>query len=125
MPAATTIRESTQEFVLTGSDVIKAIHNRATRHQNEIGQCLDKVSALLRKKADGDYDELANHAVGAMMAIVRQEHLTSDSLEIKAQLDRAAYLTNERLDLSCIARNLVQEQFYKVTLEEAKRYGLV
>lgn len=124
MPAPS-VRDTTQEFVLTGHEIIDAIHQRSTRHQNEIGQCLDKVSALLKRKAGGEFEELANHAVGAMMAIVREEYLTSDSLEIKAQLDRAAYLTNERLDLSCIARNLVKESYYKVTLEEAKRYGLV
>lgn len=123
--ATPSVRETTQEFVLVGNEIIEAIQSRSSRHQNEISKCLDKVAALLKKKADGDFDALSNHAVGAMMAIVRQEYLTSDSLEIKAQLDRAAYLTNERLDLSCIARNLVKESYYKVTLEEAKRYGLV
>ena len=124
MPAPN-VRESTQEFVLTGDEIIQSINNRATRHKNEVGQCLDKVSDLLKKKSEGDYDNLSSHAVGAMLAIVREEYLTSDSLEIKAQLDRAAYLTNEQLDLLCIARNLVKESYYKVTLEEAKRYGLV
>jgi len=123
--ATPSVRETTQEFVLVGGEIIEAIQGRSSRHQNEISQCLDKVAALLKKKADGDFESLSNHAVGAMMAIVRQEYLTTDSLEIKAQLDRAAHLTNERLDLSCIARNLVKESYYKVTLEEAKRYGLV
>jgi len=123
--ATPTVRDTTQEFVLSGEEIIKAIQSRSNRHQNEIGQCLDKVSDLLKRKSEGEFDALSSHAVGAMLAIVREEYLTSDSLEIKAQLDRAAYLTNEQLDLLCIARNLVKESYYKVTLEEAKRYGLV
>lgn len=123
--AVPSVRDTTQEFVLSGREIIEAIQQRSSRHQGEIGQCLDKVNVLLKRKANGDFDELSNNAVGAMLALIRKEYLTSDSLEIKVQLDRAAYLTNERLDLSCIARNLVKESYYKVKLEEAKRYGLV
>lgn len=125
MPAAPGVRDTTQVFVLDGAEIIKAIQARASRHQGEVSQCLDKVSDVLKRKSEGEYESLSVHAVGAMLALVRGEYQTTDSLEIKAQLDRAAYLTNEQLDLSCIARNLVKESYYKVTLEEAKRYGLV
>lgn len=118
------VRDTTQVFVLPGGEVQATLQTRAAQHEGEIKKCLNKVAALLKGKAT-DFDALAIQATQAMLAISQGKHLTSDSLEIKAQLDRAAYLTEERLDLLCIRRNLNEQTFYKVTLEEAKRYGLV
>ena len=124
MPAPQ-VRDTTQVFIVPGDEIMKQLASRAAQHMGETTKCLDKVAALLRGKADGDFDNLAVQATGAMLALAQDKHLTSDSLEIKAQLDRAAYLTQERLDLLCIRRNLSEQTLYKVSLEEAKRYGLV
>lgn len=124
MPQAQ-VRDTTQVFVVPGGEIMKQLASRAAQYEGETSKCLDKVAGLLRAKADGDFDNLAVQATGAMLALAQDKHLTSDSLEIKAQLDRAAYLTRERLDLLCIRRNLDEQTFYKVSLEEAKRYGLV
>lgn len=124
MPAPE-VRNTTQVFVISGDEIQSSINIRARQHDAEINKCLDKVSNLLRSKADGDFDALAVAATGAMLALIQDDHLTSDSVEIKAQLDRASYLTKQRLDLLCIARNLQKATFYKVMLDEAKRYGLV
>jgi hypothetical protein len=118
------VRDTTQVFVLPGGEVQATLQTRAAHHEAEITKCLNKVAALLKGKAE-DFDALAIQATGAMLALSQGKHLNSDALEIKAQLDRASYLTEERLDLLCIRRNLNEETFYKVTLEEAKRYGLV
>jgi len=122
--AQAVVRDTTQEFVVSGGEIQATLQKRAAQHSGEVNKCLDKVSSLLKGKGS-DYDSLATAATGAMLALAQGKHLNSDSLEIKAQLDRAAYLTDERLDLLCIGRNLNDQTFYKVTLDEAKRYGLV
>lgn len=118
------VRDTTQVFIVSGGEIQTTLQKRAAQHAGELSKCLDKVAVLLKGKAT-DFDNLAVQATGAMLALSQGKHLTSDSLEIKAQLDRAAHLTEERLDLLCISRNLNDQTFYKVTLEEAKRYGLV
>ena len=119
------LRETTQTFMLSGSDIQAALGNRAKQHDEETKKCLTKISKIFTDKADGDYGRLAQIATAAMLALVQNVHLASDAIEVKAQLERAAYLTQERLDLLCIQRNLTGSVFYKVSLEEAKRYGLV
>lgn len=119
------LRDTTQVFFIQGGSIQKSIQHRSKQHEGELAKCLDKVATLIKNKADGDYEALGVVATGAMLALVQDVHLTSDSVEVRAQLDRASYLTSERLDLLCIARNLSESTFYKVTLEEAKRYGLV
>jgi hypothetical protein len=118
------VRDTTQTFIVAGGEIQETLNKRAKQHEGEIAKCLDKVAVLLKAKA-ADYETLAIQATGAMLALSQGKHMNSDSLEIKTQLDRAAYLTDERLDLLCIRRNLGDQSFYKVTLEEAKRYGLV
>jgi len=125
MPAKPELRETTQTFMLSGSDIQSALGNRAKQHDEETKKCLTKISKIFTDKADGDYARLAQIATAAMLALVQNVHLASDAVEVKAQLERAAYLTQERLDLLCIQRNLTGSVFYKVSLEEAKRYGLV
>jgi hypothetical protein len=118
------VRDTTQVFVVAGGEIQAMLQTRSQQHEGEIAKCLDKVATLLKGKAT-DFDGLATQATGAMLALSQGKHMNSDSLEIKTQLDRAAHLTDERLDLLCIRRNLNDQTFYKVTLEEAKRYGLV
>lgn len=118
------VRDTTQVFVISGGEIQETLQTRAVQHESEVTKCLNKVAALLKGKAE-DFDALAVQATGAMLALSQGKHLNTDALEIKAQLDRAAHLTEERLDLLCIRRNLNDQTFYKVTLEEAKRYGLV
>ena len=125
MPTKPELRETTQTFMLSGSDIQAALNTRAKQHDEEVKKCLTKISKILTDKADGDYAKLAQIATAAMLALAQNVHLASDAIEIKAQLERASYLTQERLDLLCIQRNLTGSVFYKVSLEEAKRYGLV
>lgn len=117
--------ETTLVFVKRGDEIQDAINKRATRHQNEIKDCMDSISMKLLKDFDGDTDNLVTQLVSLMLSLVLNKHLTGRALSIKTQLERAAYLTEEKLDLLCIARNLNKQDFYKVTLEEAKRYGLI
>lgn len=119
------LRETTQIFMISGADISASLNLRAKQHDEETKKCLTKISALLTDKAQGDYGRLAQEATAAMLALAQDVHLASDAIEIKAQLERAAYLTQERLDLLCIQRNLAQSVFYQVSLAEAKRYGLV
>lgn len=119
-------RESTQNFVLSGRDIANALKGRIKQHEGEISRCLDKVATFLKQRAEGDYDRLADSAAGLMHSLFQDPHiLTTDTVAVKAQIERASYLTRERLDLSCILMNLEDQTFYKFNLDEAKRYGLV
>lgn len=123
MPQAQ-VRDTTQVFIISGGEIIQSIQKRVKRHEGEISRCLDKVAVVIRGGAE-DMDSIAKNATGVMLAVHMATNLTTDTVAVKSQLERSAHLTRERLDLLCIARNLGKETFYKVTLEEAQRYGLV
>jgi hypothetical protein len=123
--ATKTVKETTKEFIIIGDAIQKSLHLRITRHDNEINKCLTTVADLLLSKSNGDIEQLASQAAAGMLALTSQKHLTSDALLIKTQLDRASYLSEERLDLTCIAKNLFSSEYYRVLLDEAIRYGLV
>lgn len=118
------VRDTTTVFIISGDEIMTKITSRVKRHEGEISRCLDKVALVIRSGAE-DMDSVAKNATGAMLAVHLTENLTTDTVAVKSQLERAAHLTRERLDLLCIARNLGKQTFYKVTLEEAQRYGLV
>lgn len=120
-----TYRETTTEFVLEGASIQKALQSRISRHQSEVETCLTKISSMLKEKAEYNTENLAAQAAAVMLVLTSDAHLTSDALVIKTQLERASYLAKEQLDLVCIAKNIESEMLYKVSLEEAKRYGLV
>jgi hypothetical protein len=124
MPSIQT-RETTTEFILQGTDIQKSLQSRISRHKNEVDKCLTAISDVLKAKSGGTIDNLATNASAVMLVLTTDKHLTADALIIKTQLERASFLSQEQLDLSCIAKNIDSNVLYKVTLEEAKRYGLV
>lgn len=118
-------KDTTQTFTLRGGGIAATIKGRMKQHEAEISKCLNKIADVLKEKSE-DYDTLAMKAAALMMALSQDDDiLNTDTVAVKAQVDRAAYLTKERLDLSCIMLNLDDNTMYEVSLEEAKRYGLV
>lgn len=111
-------------FHVPGSELFSSLEKRAARHLGEINDCLDSISKILKEKAGTEYDDLLNTCVQAMLAIHHSEGMTAPTRVIKAQLERAAQLQNERIDLLTIARNIRKDRGYRLTVEEAKRYGM-
>lgn len=122
---AVRVHESSQTFMISGRQLKTAIYERVRRHSLERDNCLDKVATQLEEAAQKKGDSVAKQAASAMMSVLLNKNLTADSMTVKAQLDRTVFLTNEVTDLTCIAKNLLQDDFYKVSLDEAKRYGLL
>jgi tartrate dehydratase alpha subunit/fumarate hydratase class I-like protein len=116
---------NTQTFYIPGSRVQTAIYERAKRHQDEIDRCLLWITSYLADKASAKNDTPSKLCSSVMLALGVGKNLTSDALMVKAQLDRAIYLTNEVTDLSFIAKNIDSHAVYAITLDEAKRYGLL
>lgn len=111
-------------FLIQGSELRTAIEARAARHKGEINECLETVAKILREKSEDTYESLLNVCVQAMMAIHQEESMTAASRVIKTQLERAAFLQNERIDLTTISRNINSGRSYRITVEEARRYGM-
>lgn len=116
--------EHSTTFIVPGSELYTALERRAARHQGEINECLDSIMKLLREKAGTDYELLLSSSVNAMLALHHPDSMTAPTRVIKAQLERAAHLQNERTDLLTIARNLNRERAYRLSVDEAKRYGM-
>ena len=119
------VRETTTTFLVIGSDIQKSITSRISRNKGEIDKCLTNVSSMLKEKAQHNIEQIAEQATAIMLVLAMGEHLTSDSLVVKTQVERASFLSKENLELSCIAKNLDKDTIYKVTSQEAMRYGLV
>ena len=119
------IRDTTTVFVRSGGETQKAIQTRIARHNGEVAACLTTVSTMLKDKAQNNSEQVAEQAAALMLVLEGGEHLTAEALVVKTNLKRASFLTNETLDLTCIAVNLDSDAQYLVSLEEAKRYGLV
>lgn len=116
--------EHSTTFIIPGDELYEALGRRAARHQGEIQGCLDSITQLLREKAGTDYELLLTSTVNAMLALHHPDSMTAPTRVIKAQLERAAHLQNERTDLLTIARNISKERAYRLSVEEAKRYGM-
>lgn len=119
----TMLHESTKSFVIQGAALRKSLYERIKWHTAEKDNCLDKIATYFDENASND--SVSKVAAAAMLSVTLNKNLTVNSMVIKAQLDRAVFLTNEIIDLTCIAHNLIPGDFYRVSLEEAKRYGLL
>jgi hypothetical protein len=123
--SAPPINDTTTIFIRLGEEIQKAIGTRISRHNGEVEACLTTVSTMLKDRAQDNSEQVAEQAAALMLVLEGAEHLTSNALVVQTNLKRASFLTNETLDLACIAKNLESSSLYRVTLEEAKRYGLV
>lgn len=123
--SAVSVRETTTEFVILGKDIQMSLQKRITRHSNETDKCLTTISTMLKDKSKNNPELIAEQAAALMLALESEENIVADAIVVKTNIKRASYLSKESLDLSCIAHNLDSDGIYKVTLEEAKRYGLV
>lgn len=122
---ATEVEPHSTIFMISGDELRDALEKRAARHQGEINECLDQVSRVLREKAGDSYDNLLSVAINAMMAQYSPEGtMTAPTRVIQSQLARAAHLQNERIDLLTISRNISSNHKYRLTVEEARRYGM-
>lgn len=122
---ATEVEPHSTEFMIPGEELRASLEKRAARHQGEINECLEQVSRVLRERAGDSYDQLLSIAVNAMMAQHSPDGtMTAPTRVIKAQLERAAFLQNERIDLLTISRNINSGHKYRLTVEEARRYGM-
>lgn len=128
---ATALHENTEVFVVQGSELIKKIYERAKRHEQEQQKCLEELSDIMTSsKLSEQGGETWDHAIckvaaSLMLALGLGTNLTGSALVAKAWLDRAVFLTREIQDLSCLAKNLTPGDYYKVTMEDARRYGMV
>ena len=119
------VRDTTTVFVMLGEEIQKTIQNRIARHNGEIGTCLTKVADVLKEKSQYNIERLPDEAAALMLVLASGQNLTATALVVQTNVERASFLSKEVLDLTCIGKNLDSEGFYNVTLEEAKRYGLV
>lgn len=125
MPTPPPVRETTTTFLRSGVEIQTAIAMRTKNMEVDFERCLTTVSDMLKDKAQGDYDLLATRASSLMLVTLAKDNLKSEALIVKTSIERASYLQKEILDLGIIATNLDSDQRYLVTLDEAKRYGLV
>lgn len=125
MPTPPPVRETTTTFLRSGVEIQTAIATRTKNMEVDFERCLTTVSDMLKDKAQGDYDLLATRASSLMLVTLAKDNLKSEALIVKTSIERASYLQKEILDLGIIATNLDSEVRYLVTLDEAKRYGLV
>ena len=111
----------TKSFILYSESIEKAISERVKRHEKELETCLSNVANILKTQAGGDVHKIAS----LMLSLEMGHNLVNDALVVQAHLERASFLMEEIIDLSCISNNLTRGEEYSVSLEDAKRYGLV
>ena len=119
--------DSTNVFSLQGGQIINAIHGRLLKYEQEKAECLTKIAEEIRKAAAmGETpDDPSRVAASLVVVLMFGKHLTVGATLLHSLATRAVFLTEETYELSCIARNLQTGDFYKVTVNEARRYGLV
>lgn len=117
------VNNTTTVFKQSGQLIKRAIYE-LVRGTLEPGRqrCLDALRAML--SLDNETDPIGK-AVGLMVTLEEGIHLSASALAAQAQIQRAATLTREIRELKCIAANLHDSEVYKITLEEAQRYGLL
>ena len=119
------IRDTTTTFVISGDDIQTSINERMIRHRSETDRCLTTVADMLKEKGQDNSEQVAIQAAAIMAVLFGADNLASDALVVQVNIERASFLNKECLELACIAKNLQATASYYVTLEEAKRYGLV
>tara|TARA_R100001244_G_scaffold36778_2_gene33633 strand:- start:8975 stop:9328 length:354 start_codon:yes stop_codon:yes gene_type:complete len=103
-------------FLRTGADIQKAIYAHVKNSLDPALQELtDGLSATLQN---------ADHAVAFLIAVTDGYGLSSKALAVKSVCDKASQLTKQIRDLSCVAKNIMPEVVYRVSLEDAQRFGL-
>lgn len=118
---------STQVFVKSGEDLVAAIYERSKRHTEERSQCIQNIATILMECGDEEnqVEHVAGSAATLLVALKTNEGLKGQALVAQAWVDRAAFLTKEVVDLKCIAKNIDHSAQYRVSLDDAKRYGLL
>lgn len=116
--------EHSTVFNIPGDELVASLEKRAARHQGELNDCLESVSTILKEHSGESYETLLQTCVQAMLAMNQPTNMTVWARVINAQMERAAFLQNERTDLLTIARNVRKDRSYRITVEEARRYGM-
>lgn len=117
------VYDTTSEFILGGSQLKTALYERSKRHQQERLGCLDEISTLLTQAAQEA--DVSKAAASLVVTLVANRNLTGKALVIKALVDRTVFLQIEEQELTCVGKNLIDTAFYKLTVPEALRYGLL
>jgi hypothetical protein len=118
------VRTEVSRFLLSGEAVRVAIYERAKRHESERTKCLEELASTL-KLATPPGEDTAASCARLMMVLQQGVNLTGAALVARSWLDRAAFLDQEIRELLVIAKNITGNHTYWVSLDEAKRYGLV
>ena len=119
--------EWTTGFRLKGAHIVAGINGRIASIRAEINASMDQIATTItRRIPEGNMDpkKVLEEAVGAMLALYAEENATGFSVSIKAHLQRCNQLQADLTELQCIARNLLSDQVYRVSVEEAIKYGL-
>ena len=103
-------------FLRTGSDIQKAIYAHV---QNSLDPALEDLTSGLEATLKS-----TQHAVAFLVAITDGYGLSSKALAVKSVCEKAAHLTAQIRDLSCVAKNIMPEVVYRVSLKDAQRVGL-
>ncbi len=128
------INEDSQLFVKTGTEIKTCIVERTRKYREERKQCLDSVATLLANKIEtmGDDftpEDVAQRAAALMMSLEYHNlfdvQLKGEAMVTKAWLERASWLNKEILELSIVHMNIQQTELYQITMDDAKRYGIV
>lgn len=119
-------------FTIKGENLRKALVERVGKHETESQQCFNEIMSILKEAggaaAGGDLaDSVARTATSLMLSLAVEDdnRLKGKALVVQSWIDRAAYLQQEILELSCIAKNINNLNSYEIDLEIALRYGLV
>jgi len=119
--SAPTVHDLTEKLYLVASgEHIKACI--FARIQNEIKQAYQANLNLLQEQI-----ETKEEAIALMVSIydnVSTQHLSGKALFMKHALTKSSYLVNEIQFLEMFADNLASAAIYKITIEDAKRFGL-
>lgn len=126
-----TVLATTTTFLVPAKTVKSSIYERVKKYKEERDECLANLAELIHSQSakddaagDPDAKGVAAEAALMMMAMV-DEHKQTGHLKVALALrDRAAYLTQEMLELSSIAKNLLNDVGYEISLQDSIRYGI-
>jgi hypothetical protein len=124
-----TVLATTTTFLVPADTVKSSIYERVKKYSKERDECLANLAELIHTQAGKDDQEpdakgVAAEAALMMMAMAQPSRQTGNLKVVLALRDRAAYLTQEMLELSSIAKNLLNNVGYEISLEDSIRYGI-
>lgn len=102
--------------IVTGEIIRKLLKDRISGLQSDLTRLLGRLNNEIPDKAD---------AVGLMVSLAGDPRLLNErALFFKASLERAAFLEKEIRELLALGHTFSPGVTYRITVDDAVRYGL-